>query len=220
MTTRQILSATPPTRLAIFGTGGHGREIAWLAEQTGIQREKIAFVVNAEHFLGSKINGHPVYTLESGTCDGWPCVVAIGDPLARMYVASLCAAHEMSPVSLIHPGVAIHETTYIGRGVVIAAGVLLTVNTSLGEHVHINIGASISHDADIGDGTTVSPGARIAGHVHIGQRVFIGIGATIINGSSSDPLVIGDDAHIAAGSCVVANVGRSMRVMGVPARPR
>lgn len=219
MTMRQVQSATLP-RLAVFGTGGHGRETAWLAEQTGIQREKIAFVVNANHFVASKINGLPVHTLESGTCDGWPCVVAIGDPLARMHIASLCAAHDMSPVSLIHPTVAIHETTHVGRGAVIAAGVLLTVNTVLGEHVHINIGASISHDADIGDGTTVSPGVHIAGHVSIGQRVFIGIGATIINGSSSDPLVVGDDAHIAAGSCVVGNVARGMRVMGVPARPR
>jgi sugar O-acyltransferase (sialic acid O-acetyltransferase NeuD family) len=209
-----------PRRLAVFGTGGHGRETAWLAEQAGVAREAIVFVVNEAHFDASTINGLPVHTLESGTCDGWPCVIAIGDPAARMRVASLCVARGMSPVTLIHPGVAVHETTRIGVGAVIAAGALLTVNTSIGDHVHVNIGASISHDVEIGDGSTLSPGSRIAGHVSIGERVFIGVGATIVNGSPSRPIILGDGAFVAAGACVVADVASNTRVMGVPARPR
>jgi sugar O-acyltransferase (sialic acid O-acetyltransferase NeuD family) len=206
------------TRLAIFGTGGHAREAAFIAERVGIARGDIAFVVEAAYYREDTMSGIAVHTLESGTCDGWPFVAAVGNPALRERVAAMCADRGMIANTLCDPSVPLHDSVFVGKGCIIASGAVLTVDISLGDHVHINVGASISHDAIVGDFGIVSPGARIAGHVTLGRRVFVGIGATIVNGTPAARLVVGDDVVIAAGACVVGPVAKGLRVMGVPAK--
>jgi len=209
-----------PERIAIVGTGGHGREIAWLAEQVGVARDKIAFVVHERFRVDDVLDGLRVHTLESGSCDGWPYIVAVGDPCMRQHLARECEARRMEAITLVHPDVALHSTVSLGLGVVISAGAILTVNVTLADHVHVNVGATISHDCVVGRSSTISPGAHIAGHVHIGERVFVGIGAIVRNGTANSPLLIGNDATVAAGACVVRHVQPSTVVMGVPAKVR
>jgi sugar O-acyltransferase (sialic acid O-acetyltransferase NeuD family) len=213
-------SVGTPERLAIFGAGGHAREAALIAERMGTSRANIAFVVEAAYHRCNTLSGIAVHTLESGACDGWPFVAAVGDPLLRERVAAMCIERGMIAGTLHDPSVFVHESVRIGQGCIIASGAILTVDISLGEHVHVNVGASISHDTVVGEFSTVSPGVRIAGHVALGRRVFMGIGATIVNGTPGARLVIGDDAVIAAGACVVGPVAKGLRVMGVPAKAR
>ncbi|APG04724.1 hypothetical protein BJI69_13005 [Luteibacter rhizovicinus DSM 16549] len=184
----------------------------------GMARRDLAFVVEAAHRREETLNGIAVHTLESGECDGWPFVAAVGDPALRERVVALCEVRGMTAVTLCDPSVQRHDSVRIGDGGIIAPGAVLTVDITLGDHVHVNIGASISHDAVLGSFSIVSPGARIAGHVTLGRRVFVGVGATIINGTPGAPLVVGDDAVIAAGACVVGPVAKGIRVMGVPAK--
>jgi serine acetyltransferase len=204
----------------VFGTGGRGRETPWLAEQTGVAHEAAVSPDSEAHIDVPTINGLPVQTLESGTCDGWPCVIPISDPAARMRVASLCVARGMSPVTLVHPGVAAHKTTRIGDGAAIAVSTLLTINASIGDHVNVNITASTFRDVEIGEGSTLSPETRVAGHANIGKGVFIGVGATVVSGSPSRPITPGDAAFVTTGACVVADVASGIRMMGVAARAR
>lgn len=211
-------SPTRPGKLAIFGTGGHAREAALIAERMGMARINIAFVVEAAYHRHDTVGGIAVHTIESGICDGWPFVAAVGDPGLRERVATMCGERGMTADILCDPSVPLHESVRIGRGCIIASGAILTVDISLGDHVHINVGASVSHDAILGAFTTVSPGARIAGHVTLGDRVFVGIGATIVNGTPASPLIVGDDVFIAAAACVVGPVTKGLRVMGVPAK--
>lgn len=182
-------------------------------------RGNIAFVVEAAFHQHDNVGGIAVHTLESGICDGWPFVAAVGDPALRERVAAMCSDRGMTADTLCDPSVYLHESVRVGRGCIIASGAILTVDISLGDHVHINVGASISHDAILGAFTTVSPGARIAGHVTLGHRVFVGIGATIVNGTPASSLIVGDDVFIAAAACVVDPVAKGLRVMGVPAKP-
>jgi len=71
----------------------------------------------------------------------------------------------------------------------------------------------------MGDFTTLAPGVHISGCVHLGKRVYVGTGAVIINGTQEEPIVIGDDAVIGAGACVIKSVPTGQTVVGVPARP-
>ena len=65
----------------------------------------------------------------------------------------------------------------------------------------------------------INPGVHVNGWVVIGARATIGTGASIINGSRGRPLVIGDDAIVGMGACVIRPVAAGTTVVGVPARP-
>lgn len=209
-----------PGKLAIFGAGGHAREVAFIAERCGIPTQSLAFVVEQAFLAEPSLNGIDVHTVESGHCDGWPFVAAVGDPALRERAVRLCTSRGMTAATLCDPSVGLHRTVVLGEGCIVFPGAVLTVNVTLGKHVHVNVGASLSHDCLVGDHAIFSPGSRVAGHVHIGSRVFVGIGASIVNGRAGAPLTIGDDAFVAAGACVTGSVAAGARAMGVPARCR
>ena len=207
-------------KLAIFGAGGHAREVAFIAERCGFAPDEMAFVVERAYLGETSIHGIDVHAIESGHCDGWPFVAAVGDPALRERAARLCVSRGMSAATLCDPSVPLHRSVVLGEGCVLFPGAVLTDNVVLGRHVHVNVNASLSHDCRVGDYSILSPRASVAGHVHIGQNVFVGIGACIANGRQGAPLTIGDGAFVAAGACVIGSVADGARVMGVPARVR
>lgn len=211
---------SPHGKLAIFGAGGHAREVAFIAERCGIAPDAMAFVVEEAYLRETTINGIAVHAIESGHCDGWAFVAAVGDPTLKERAVRLCVSRDMSAATLCDPSVGLHRTAILGEGCILFPGAVLTVNVSLGRHVHVNVNATLSHDCRVGDYSILSPGAHVAGHVHIGSRVFVGIGASVVNGLHDAPLTIGDDAFIAAGACVADPVAGGVRVMGVPAKAR
>ena len=213
--------------LLIYGAGGFAREVAWLAEvcqRHGTGVEPVGFIDDAVAMDGTGIpvlNGLPVLSLIQA-CARFPnasFVVAIGNPKTREAVSSKALARGLRMTSLVHPGVDLSRFVQISAGVVICAGSVITVNSKLGLGVNVHIGCTISHDTVIGEYVTLAPGARISGAVHLGRRVYIGTGAVVINGTSDRPLVIGDDAIIGAGACVITSIAAGVTAVGVPARP-
>lgn len=204
--------------LYIFGAGGHGREIAWLARTTFGDAINIIHLVSEERYVLESVNGNAVNLLANIRVEKSDrFVAALGDSAARREAVNKCMAIGLSAVRLVHPAIEISKWLELGAGSVLCAGSIVTTNIKIGEHVHINIGATISHDVSIGDFSTISPGVHVSGHVKIGQNVFIGTGANIINGSDDKPLIIGDNAIIAAGACVIRSVAPLTMVAGVPA---
>lgn len=207
-------------RLLIFGAGGFGREVAWLAQQCWDERVDIVFCVDQPCYVSAPVNDIPVRLLEdfAGDVSGQLAyVVAVGDPGQRARIAGLYEAMGIRPATLVHPRVEASRWIEIGPGSVLCAGVIATTNIVIGAHVHINLDCTIGHDVVIGDYATLSPGVHVSGNVTIGDRVFIGTGATIINGSSRSQLSIGDGAVVAAGACVTKPVEPGALVVGIPA---
>lgn len=215
------LSTTPVegSIIGIFGAGGHGREMAWLARECWGDAVPLSFVVDQEGLAGTGRNGIPIVSLAEFT-DRHPgayMAIAIGDPADRERCVAKCRSRGLRPVSLVHPRVVRSPWVVAGEGCVVAAGAVLTTNIALGRHVHINVCCSVSHDAVIGDFSTLSPGVHLAGWVTMGRRVFIGTGAVVRNGAPGRPITIGDDAVIGAGACIVGDVHTGTTVAGVPA---
>lgn len=209
-----------PGRLLIFGAGGFGREVAWLAQQCWDERTEIVFCVNQPRYVSAPVNGIPVRLLEEfagGAGDQLEYVIAVGDPEQRARIAGHHDAMGIRPATLVHPRVEASRWVEIGPGSILCAGVIATTNVVIGVHVHINLDCTIGHDVIIGDYATLSPGVHVSGNVIIGKRAFIGTGATIINGSPTSPLSIGDGAVVAAGACVTKPVEPGALVAGVPA---
>lgn len=205
-------------KLYIFGAGGFGREVAWLTEQSWGSEVEIEFLVDIPNSPKQAVNGHGIRLITEVTPDNSArIVIAVGDPPARRRIAALCATTGLRETVVVHPRAEISDSVELGSGTIICAGVILTTNIRIGRHVHINLDCTVGHDAVIGDFATLSPGVHVSGHVHIGQGAFIGTAASLINGSADSPLVIGDDAVIAAGACVTRSVDHGALVAGVPA---
>ena len=209
------------SRFGVFGTGGHGRELAWIALQCGIAPERMQFIVDPAFQSVAAVDGRLVLEIDrfSGANPGAPVFVGVGDPsLRRQTVGRLEALGHWFP-PLVSPYAVVAPSARLDPGVVVFHGATVSVNVELGAHVHVNVNGSVSHDARIGAYSSLSPGAKICGWVETGEAVFIGANACVINSSPERVVSIGAGAFVAAGACVTASVAAGSRVAGVPATP-
>jgi sugar O-acyltransferase (sialic acid O-acetyltransferase NeuD family) len=211
-----------PTQIAIYGGGGFAREVAWLVESCGVEHYTVTcFIDDNPSAQGSVLNSIPVYSLDEARTH-FPearIVGGVGNPATRQQLMTKAATAGFEYATIVHPNVERSRWVEIGDGTVICAGNILTTNIMLHEHVQINLDCTIGHDVIMGAYTTLAPGVHVSGWVHFGERVYVGTGANIINGSATEPLVIGDDAVIGAGACVTKSVSANITVVGVPAKP-
>ncbi len=117
---------------------------------------------------------------------------------------------------LVHPSAILMkpESIHLGKGVIICAGSILTVNIQIGDFVIINLHASVGHDCVLGNFVSLMPGARLSGGVTLEDEVYVGTNASILPG-----LNIGKGATIGAGAVVTKDVPANTTVAGVPAKP-
>jgi sugar O-acyltransferase (sialic acid O-acetyltransferase NeuD family) len=207
------------TRIVIYGGGGFAREVAWLAEQCGV--EVACFADDNPVLHGQTLNDIPVMSLDDARRSFPDAAIAggVGSPKARQTMMEKAAALGFASATLVHPRAEMSRRVEIGEGAVICAGNILTTNIKLGRHVQINLDCTVGHDVIMGDYATLAPGVHVSGCVHLGSRVYLGTGAVIINGTADQPLVIEDDAVVGAGACVTRSVPAGLTVVGVPAKP-
>ena len=209
--------------LVIWGSGGFGREVAWLAETIASSGTVVRCFINDDPAAqGTLVNDIPVASLDTAASlsSGRAMAVAVGSPADRERLVRRAAAAGWHFPALLHPRIELSRWISLGDGVIICAGSILTTNIRLGDHVHINLDCTVGHDVVLEDYVTLAPGVHVSGRVHIQRRAYIGTGATIINGSAEQPLVIGEDAVVGAGACVTRPVPEKATVVGVPARAR
>jgi len=205
----------------IFGIGGHGRELHWLAIQCGIPFARMKFIADPVFQTQGTVNGTDVVDIEtfSRQFPGAPVFVGIGDPTARHRIVAKLTSHGHRFPPLISPHALLSPTTRCHDGVVVFHRSVISVNVDIGAHAHVNVGCSISHDVTVGAFSSLSPGVNVCGGVKIGADVFVGANACVIHSVPERELRIGDGAYIAAGACVTHSVDIGTRVAGVPARP-
>ncbi|MCU0723664.1 MAG: NeuD/PglB/VioB family sugar acetyltransferase [Planctomycetes bacterium] len=210
--------------IAVFGAGGLGREVAWLAEECGNERKRyrVAYFVDDDAALaGRVVNGINVLGLEDAA-QGFPglkIVAGVRDPFARERIAERVRAAGLEFVSLVHPGTRASSRVDFGPTAVVGAGCVFTTNVKFGAHVHVQPHCTVGHDVILGDFCTLSPGVCVSGWVQLGKRVVVGAGAIFANGTEEKPLLVGHDAVIGAGAVVAADVPAGVTFEGVPARP-
>jgi sugar O-acyltransferase (sialic acid O-acetyltransferase NeuD family) len=211
-----------PEGVLIYGAGGFGREIAWLADTATSRKTVVAFVDDQPTGTTPSIRGVPVLSFDDATAryPGAGIVVAVGAPSARRRLAERAIAAGLVPTTLVHSGVAMSPFVEIGAGSVVCAGCILTTDIRLGRQVQINLDCTIGHDVVIEDYATLAPGVHVSGYVHLSAGCYVGTGACIINGTSDEPLQIGADSVVGAGAVVTRAVVAGTTVVGVPARAR
>jgi sugar O-acyltransferase (sialic acid O-acetyltransferase NeuD family) len=205
--------------VAIYGCGGLGRGIAWLAQTCGTH--VVCFIDDDEATQGKCINTIPTVTLAEARRK-FPdarVALAVNDPSTREMLASKAEGAGFGLATLVHPRVELSPWIQFGEGSIVREGCCFSVNIVLGRHVLLNMDCTIGHDVVVRDFVSLAPGVHVSGCVRLGRRVYIGTGAVIINGTQNEVLDIGDDTMIGAGACVTKSVLPGMTVVGVPARP-
>lgn len=119
--------------------------------------------------------------------------------------------------SLIHKSCYVSPFSKIEEGAILCPFVTITSNAIIGKNFHANIYSYIAHDCVIGDNVTFAPSVKCNGNVVIEDGVYIGTGAIIFQGKPGQPLVIGKNSVIAAGSVVTKSVPEGKIFFGNPA---
>jgi sugar O-acyltransferase (sialic acid O-acetyltransferase NeuD family) len=188
-------------KLALFGYGGHAREVA-----AQINKE-VTFFVDDEYVNEST---KPISEFNPET---HMMMVAVANSQERKLIVEKLPK-ETTYFTFIHPTVIIMDKNVeIGDGSFIGANSIITTNVKIGEHSILNRGNQIGHDTIIGDFFSAMPGAVVSGNVIIGEKVYMGT-----NSSIKEKLHISSNVTIGSNGAVIKNIITGGVYVGVPVK--
>jgi len=188
-------------KLALFGYGGHAREVASQIDQ------EVIFFVDDEY---ANDIAKPISQFNP---EEYVIMVAVADSRDRFDIVQKLPK-ETQYFTYIHPTVLIMDDNIeLGEGSFIGANSILTTNIKIGKHAILNRGNQIGHDCIIGDYFSAMPGAIVSGNVSIHDLVYMGT-----NSSIKEKLSIHSLSTIGMNSCVVKSIKDSGVYVGTPAK--
>ena len=188
-------------KLALFGYGGHAKEVAL---QIG---KKITFFVDDQY---QNDFAKPISEFDPSE---YYMMVSVSDPKKRKQIVEKLPS-ETEFFSFIHPtSILMDKNILVDIGCFIGAYSILTTNISLGKHCILNRGNQIGHDCLIGDYFSAMPGSIISGNVQIGDCTYLGT-----NSSVKEKIKITDNVIIGANGVVVKDINESGTYVGVPSK--
>lgn len=188
-------------KLALYGYGGHAREVAVQIDQP------------IDFFVDDELVNEFTRPISEFDPKEYQIMVAIGDSKKREQIIKTLP-EETRYFTFIHPSVKILDKNIkIGRGTFIGVNCVLTTNIEIGNFSILNRGNHIGHDCKIGEFFSCMPGSIISGNVDIGDRCYLGTNSSVI-----EKIKITNDVIIGAGGVVVDNINESGTYVGVPAK--
>jgi sugar O-acyltransferase (sialic acid O-acetyltransferase NeuD family) len=200
-------SSYDPTKILIYGGGGHGKMVIDLLETIGSYN--IAGIIDDGIRPGDTIAGVQVLgnrdrladLYKEGTRLAVNAVGGIGNINVRIMIFERLAEAGFGCPALVHP------TAYVEKSAKLEAGTQVFVHAYIGSEARLgygciaNTGAIISHDCFLDDYVVISPGAILAGEVQVGRGALIGMGVTVNLG-----VKIGTGARVGNSATVKADV--------------
>lgn len=188
-------------KLALFGYGGHAREVACQINQP------VTFFVDDEFAKGE------IRALSTFDPLEFNIMIAVADCNLKKSIADKLPK-QTRYFSFIHPTALIMDKNVtIGEGSFIGAHSILTTNIKLGKHSLINRGNQIGHDCVIGDYFSMMPNAVVSGNVEISDCCWLST-----NSSIREKIKITNNVTIGLGGVVVKNILESGTYVGVPVK--
>lgn len=213
-------------KLVIVGAGGFGREVKWLIERIN-QNSLDNYQQKDWDIQGFIDDGIPKGTfIEEIPVLGdlnWllmrkepiSVVCAIGfSKIRKKVIENLKKNKELDFPNIIDPSVLMSNCIKMGKGNILCAENILTVNIQMDDFIVLNLDCTVGHDAILESYVTVYPSVNISGCVHIESCSEVGTGCHIIQGIN-----IGKNTIIGAGAVVVKDIPACCTAVGNPARP-
>jgi len=188
-------------KLALFGYGGHAREVA---AQMNLD---VTFFVDDKY--ANEVS-KPISTFDP---EVYRMMVAVADSKDREKIVKKLPENT-SYFTFVHPtALLMSKDIEIGIGSFIGAYSILTTNITIGNHGILNRGNQIGHDSKIGDFFSAMPGAIVSGNVRINDCVYMGN-----NSSIKEKILVNSNVIIGSNAAVVKNIIASGVYVGVPAK--
>ena len=208
-------------KIAIYGAGGFGREVACLLNKINEEKptwELVGFFDDAME-IGRDVS-HFGKTLGGiNELNAWPeelsIALTIGNPkIVRAIVSKVTNPNILFP-NIIAPTVyfADKETFRIGKGNIIQKHCSFSCDVSIGDF-NVMDGADVfGHDDVIGSFNVFMPAMRISGEVSIGDENFFGVGSIILQ-----QIKAGNNIRLGAASVLMRKPKDGCLYMGNPAK--
>ncbi|MBN2301298.1 MAG: NeuD/PglB/VioB family sugar acetyltransferase [Lentisphaerae bacterium] len=201
-------------QLLIFPYNGNGIEALDCLQG---QYELIGFVDDNPEKQGIQANGVEVFSRAALTRYKDAKVLAVpGSPTTYTQRRAMIEGLQVPDnrfATVIHSNAQVSRLARIGHNVLIMAGVVITSNAVLGNHLCILPNTVIHHDVQIHDYTLIGAQIVIAGYTTVGRDCYIGSGSKVI-----DHITIGDSTLVGMGTNVITSIPARHKVVGNPAR--
>ncbi len=206
-------------RLAIYGTGGTGREVHEIVSSMDPAHERweeLVFVddmTEERSLYGSRIMSFEELVSELGTEDV-EFVVAVGEPTSRELLYERVTGRGYGLATIVHPSAFVAPSARLGKGVFVKMQSIVSADAVLADNVFVQADAIVGHDVHVGAHTQVSAFSHIAGAAEIGERCYLGVRASV-----REECHMGDDVVVAMGGVVMEKkVPSHVLAMGNPAK--
>ena len=206
-------------KIVIIGAGGFGREVKMLIDDINKINPtyQILGFYDDRAFEG-ELNGLPYLGRVSdinNTIEELHVAISIADPIIKKKIVESISNPNIHFPNLIHPTALIgNDFVNLGKGNIVCAGVIITVNIEIKDFVILNLACTVGHDTTIQSYSSFMPTVNISGEVIIKEGVYVGTGAKIIN-----QLEIGEYSIVGAGAVVAKTLPSFCTAVGIPAKP-
>lgn len=209
----------------ILGSGGFAKEVYFLINDINLSGEVPVYnfkgfidkgIDNTEITIGENI--FPIIQedtfLNNDQYDAANLAIGIGTPHILEKIFNKFNEKYSFP-NLIHPNFVGHlQTIEMGKGNVITAGCIFTVDIKIGSFNIFNLNTTVGHDTVIGSFNVMNPGVNVSGGITMGEKNLIGTNATILQ-----YLTVGDNSILGAGAVLSKNLESNWVAVGIPAKP-
>jgi sugar O-acyltransferase (sialic acid O-acetyltransferase NeuD family) len=201
MNNRNQFINTQNLRLALYGCGGHAREVA------------AQFDCEVTYFVDDEFANEKAKSIREFDPTKYCMMIAIGDSKDRFDAYQKLPKETVFFSFIHHTALILSHNVYIGEGCFIGAYSILTTNINVGSHSLLNRANHIGHDTNIGNFFSAMPGAIVSGNVNLADNVYIGT-----NSSIREKTHICSDVILGMNSCILNNITESGVYVGSPAK--
>lgn len=202
--------------LAIYGSGGLGREVFDLAYRRNLLSNLWSKIIFINDFIDEgNVYGVPVIhfdTLLKNKSD-YEVVIAVGEPSSREKLYQKLTDNKIKSATLIDPTALVSPSAVIEEGTIVSEYSTIHCNVKIGKNCLIQPYCCLGHDIQIGNHTVLSAYFSPGGGTVFGDKVYCGMHSIV-----KEKLTIGDSAVVAMGAVVFNNVSPHSVVIGNPAR--